>query len=355
VIREITRLESLDADHVALVASRHPATAEVAGRLADHLRPGTRVLIAVSGGTDSLALTAILLALHRRRRPAMLEPIVAHVDHGLRNTSHREAAFVLGLAERIGLAAVVRRLEWPSEMTRVSSDQAREARWEALDALAAETDTAAILTAHHAEDQAETVLMRIARGTGLRGLAGIPAARPTPGGRLVLRPLLRRSRAELADLVRAAGLPWVDDPTNDDRRRTRERLRHEIIPALEAIHPGAARHLAALAEECAADEPPTTRLPESDSIDRTVARRWSEATLATHLRTLASRTATHPPTSVPRDVWRRAASMVLDDETRPRRLRIDSTLTLVVHRNQATFEPLLDSSSTPDPPREPDR
>ena len=336
MIREATRLKSLDVDRVMLVASRHPATAAVANRLAERLQPGTRVLVATSGGPDSMALTAILLALHRRRDPAVVEPVVGHVDHAIRSSSDAEARFVTTVAGRLGLEAITRRLDWPADATGVTSERARDARWAALDAMAAEVEAAAILTGHHADDQAETVLMRLARGTGLAGLTGIPVARSTPGGRLVLRPLLRQGRTELAALVDAAGLPWIEDPTNHDRTRTRERLRHEVMPALEAIHPRAARHLAALAEECAATPPIITSEP--DTIIRSDMRHRSEAAVATQLRALAARLTDRSVRSVPRDVWRRAAVMVRDGEPRPRRLRIDAGLELVVHRDRAVFE-----------------
>ncbi len=341
MIRERTRLESLDREHVALVASRHPASADVARRLADHVPPGGRVLAAASGGRDSTALVAVLLALHRRRDPSLVEPVVGHVDHALRASSAEEAAVVAETAARLGVRSIVRRLAWPSVTTRVTSAAARDARWSMLDAMAAEVGADAILAAHHADDQAETVLMRLARGTGISGLAGIPEVRALPSGRLVLRPLLSRSRRELAELVEAAGLPWIEDPTNADRGRSRERIRHEIIPALDSIHPGAARHLAALAEECAALAP-DDRLDEGAAsgtgIDRARCREWPMAFIATHLRGIAARAAGRSVQHVGREVWRRAAAMVSDDDTGPRRLRIDASLELIVHRDRARFD-----------------
>ncbi len=339
MIREPLRLESFDVEHVTLVASRHDAALELARRLRERLAPGCRVLVAVSGGADSLALTSLLLALQRRRHPSMIEPILGHVDHALRSSSAAEADFVNRVAERCGLSCVTRRLAWAATGSRVSGEQARERRWGALEEMAVDVDAEAILTAHHADDQAETILMRLARGTGLAGLGGIPEVRTTADGRLVLRPLLRRTRTELRALVQQVGLPWIDDPTNDDRRRTRERLRHEVLPALEAIHPGAIRHLAALAEECASPPPASiASASPGTTIDRDVIRQWPAAAVATHLRTVAGRLTGRPANAVPREVWNRAAAMVMDDERRRRRLRIDATMDLVVHRDDAAFE-----------------
>jgi tRNA(Ile)-lysidine synthetase-like protein len=337
LIEDPSLLDSIDPEHAALVASRHGATAEVARRLQSMVPAGGRVLVAMSGGRDSTALSLILLALHRRRHPSMLEPVIGHVDHALRDSSGTEAVFVERVAERLGMSCLQRRLDWRGHTGRVTSETARDARWAALEAMAAEAAATSIVTAHHADDQAETVLMRLARGTGLAGLNGIPMSRTTPSGIRVIRPLLGRTRAELTMLVEAAGVPWIDDPTNEDRSRPRERLRHEVLPALESIHPGAARHLASLAEECAAGGGDDVDL-DATSIDRTTCRELTDAALATRLRTLAESSSGRSVRSVPREVWRRAASMVADREPRPRRLRIDAGLELVVHRDSATFE-----------------
>ncbi len=337
MIEDPSLLDSIDTEHATLVASRHGATAEVARRLESIVPVGGRVLVAMSGGRDSTALSLILLALHRRRHPSVVEPMIGHVDHCLRDSSGDEAAFVERFARRLGMPSLQRRLDWRGHTGRVTSEAARDARWAALEEMAVETAATAIVTAHHADDQAETVLMRLARGTGLAGLRGIPGARTTPTGIHVIRPLLGRTRAELTALVEAAGVPWIDDPTNDDRCRTRERVRHEILPALESIHPGAARHLASLAEECAAGGADGVDLDPA-SIDRATCRDLSDAALATRLRSLAEASSGRAVRSVPREVWRQAASMVADREPRSRRLRIDAGLDLVVHREIATFE-----------------
>jgi tRNA(Ile)-lysidine synthase len=357
VISLPTRLESLDVERVLLTASRHAATADVARRISNRLDPGSRVLVAFSGGVDSTALAAILLALHRRRRPAFVDPVLGHVDHALRESSRDEAEFVSKVAARLGVPFLHRRLGWPSDVGHVSSLQAREARWNALESMASDIDAAAIVTAHHADDQAETILMRLIRGTGLDGLAGIPECRSGGNGRMVLRPLLQRPRQELAELVDAIGLPWIEDPTNHDRNRTRERLRHDVMPILESLHPGASRHLAALAEERAATAAAEGATPVSQAnlIDRTLARTWPDAEVVTRLRSMAANLGGPSVQAIPRTVWKQAAAMVVDLEDRPRRLRIDPALDVVVHRNLATIETtsVHDDPTTPLRPANP--
>jgi tRNA(Ile)-lysidine synthetase-like protein len=331
------RLESLDVERVVLTASRHPAAADVARRISNRLAAGSRVLVAFSGGVDSTALAAILLALHRRRRPAVVDPVLGHVDHAIRESSREEAEFVSKVAARLSVPFVHRRLDWPSDVGHVSSLQAREARWNALESMANEIDAVAIVTAHHADDQAETILMRLIRGTGLDGLAGIPECRSVGDGRMLLRPLLQRPRQELAELVDTVGLPWIEDPTNHDRNRTRERLRHDVMPILESLHPGASRHLAALAEERSAAEAATPVI-QTNLMDRTLARTWPDAEVVTRLRSMAANLAGPSALAIPRTVWKQAAAMVMDLEDRPRRLRIDPALDVVVHRDLATIE-----------------
>lgn len=338
------RLDGLDRGHVTLVASRHPAAATMTARLDRHRARGGRVLVATSGGRDSMALLGLALALHDRRTPCLLEPVVGHVDHAIRAESAAEAAFLGLVAERLDVPFEGRRLSWPTSGGRVSSESARDARWSALDEIAAAVGADTILAAHHADDQAETVLMRLARGTGLAGLAGIPEQRTTTSGRLVLRPLLSCDRASLASIVEDARLPHLADPTNDDARRPRERLRHQVLPALEAIHPGAARHLAALARESAASVTSETDAPETtDVFDRAACRVLGDDIVAGRLRAVARGLGDETIRSVPRAVWRTAAAMVVDDDPRPRRLPIGVTLELIVHRDAASIRPRVDA------------
>lgn len=221
-------------------------------------RPGDLLICAVSGGVDSVALLHLLLG-SAARFGLRLE--VAHVHHGLREGADADAEFVAALAERFGVPCHALRVDVRSEQQRRRAglqDAARAARFDALGRLAWERRARALALGQHLDDQAETVLLRIARGTGLEGLTGIPPVRalpPPPGlplvqpGPLVIRPLLGWSREELIAYCRQAGLGWREDPSNLDRRFRRVRLRLDVLPAFEAaLGPGVARRVARLAE-----------------------------------------------------------------------------------------------------------
>jgi tRNA(Ile)-lysidine synthase len=204
---------------------------------------GDAVVVALSGGLDSTVLLHLL-----RFTPGLpeLRLVGAHVDHAMRPSSAADAAWVRGLCVAWGLPCRVVRLD-PAP---VSEATARQARYAFLRDVLAREGARLIATAHHADDQAETVLFRVLRGTGVGGLAGIPRR----SGRL-WRPLLAFERAEIDAYARAAGLRWRDDPSNRDVRIARNALRHEVLPTLEAgPAPHARRALVALAQRARQDE-----------------------------------------------------------------------------------------------------
>ncbi|HEX5869295.1 MAG TPA: tRNA lysidine(34) synthetase TilS [Longimicrobium sp.] len=196
------------------------------------------VLVAVSGGCDSVSL------LHLFRFAAEddgLRVTAAHFDHGMRPGSERDAAWVRGLCGAWGVPLMEGRAETPPR----TEEQARDARYAFLRRAQAEVGADFLATAHHADDQAETVLFRVLRGTGLPGLAGI---RPRDETGLI-RPLLPFWRAEIVRYARAAGLAWRDDPTNALADPARNRIRLRLLPEIERhLAPGARRSLARLAE-----------------------------------------------------------------------------------------------------------
>jgi tRNA(Ile)-lysidine synthase len=195
--------------------------------------------VAVSGGPDSMALLHVLGLLRRE----LAFGLFAHgVDHGLRN----EAAAELDLAE--GFA---RSLEVPFERTQVQvapggnlQARARDARWEALRAAASRAGARRIATGHHADDRAETMLMRILRGTGAAHLGVLPAL---DGDRI--RPMLRARRPDVQAHIRRHRIPHSNDPSNLDPRFLRTRVRLELLPVLERLNPRVVEHMYALADE----------------------------------------------------------------------------------------------------------
>lgn len=210
--------------------------------------PGPAV-VAVSGGPDSLALLD-LLAGAGSARAQVLE--VAHADHGIHAESGRVAGLVRAAAARYGLPCHVAALALGPATTETA---ARRARYQWLDALADRLGAQVILTAHQRDDQVETVLMRLLRGSGPAGLAGIPVWR----GRL-LRPLLPFSRVELADHLRDQGIEaWVD-PANQDPRHLRSWLRTVVLPLLRQGVPDLDRRILALAARAAVDRGAWDRL-----------------------------------------------------------------------------------------------
>ncbi|WP_243451066.1 tRNA lysidine(34) synthetase TilS [Sphingosinicella sp. CPCC 101087] len=204
----------------------------------------------MSGGADSLAL----LLLAARAAPATV--LAATVDHGLRAEAAAEADFVAALCARIGIGHRILRPAEP--ITGSVQAAARRARYALLETWRQECGLDWILTAHHADDQAETLLMRLNRGAGVAGLSGVRAV----NGR-VARPLLGWRRAELAAIVRTAGVAPVADPTNVDERFDRARTRRHIGDAGWIDPPALARSASALAEADAALDWTVERLVEA--------------------------------------------------------------------------------------------
>ena len=207
-------------------------------RRAGALEPGVTCLVAASGGRDSMVLLDLCLEIGRSEGAF----VAATVDHGLR-AFEAEAGILERFCEAHGfpwrLASLEPELRTRArELGRSLEDQARRERYAALEGLADTLGGTRILTAHTAEDQAETILLRLLRGTGPMGLAGILRAR----GRL-LRPMLEASRAAVAAYADARRLPWIRDPGNEDENVRRCRLR-ALLPDLEAAFPGAVAVLA---------------------------------------------------------------------------------------------------------------
>ncbi|MCW5713738.1 MAG: tRNA lysidine(34) synthetase TilS [Bauldia sp.] len=188
------------------------------------------IALAVSGGSDSLALLDLVHRWSLRCQPRPV-PVVLTVDHGLREGSAAEAAMVAQLATARGLRHETLVWDGPKPATGIEA-AAREARYRLLDEAARRAGARVLFTAHHLEDQAETVLMRLGRGSGIGGLAGMAARRQLAGdGVTLVRPLLDVPRARLVATALAAGFTPADDPMNGDPRFARARLR-KVMPGL---------------------------------------------------------------------------------------------------------------------------
>ncbi|CAN5681172.1 hypothetical protein BH23GEM11_BH23GEM11_20950 [soil metagenome] len=204
---------------------------------------GGPVLVALSGGRDSLVLLHILR--FHISLPAGL--VAVHVDHGMRRGSDADARWLRGLCRAWGVPLRVVRLD-PAPR---SEAEARTLRYRVLREEARGCGARRVLVAHHAEDQAETILFRILRGTGPRGLAGIPPRRTlerSPAPTLLVRPLLRVPGRQIEAWARSANLRPREDPTNRNLRYRRNRIRHHLLPRLEAGAPGFRKALLALGE-----------------------------------------------------------------------------------------------------------
>jgi tRNA(Ile)-lysidine synthase len=212
-------------------------------------RAGETLLVALSGGPDSVALLDALLEAGRRQGFGVE---AAHLDHGLRAGSAEDAAFCRNLCARLGVRLEVGSADVKGRAGRDRKgveDAAREERYAFLRRVAAERGAVAIAVAHTSDDQAETLLLRLLRGSGS---AGLGAMRARAG--LVIRPLLGVSRLDVLEHAKARGLVFREDPTNADLRISRNRVRHELLPYLERhfnpkIRETLARTAALLADE----------------------------------------------------------------------------------------------------------
>ncbi len=207
------------------------------------LSAGDHVLVACSGGPDS---TALLHVLHRLRSDLGITLCAASIDHGLRPESASEVEQVGDFARTLGVPFYETRVVLTRKGVSIQA-RARNLRYRALQEIAFSHGAARIAVGHTQDDQAETVLGRVLRGAGLRGLEGIEARRSDG----VIRPLLDCRRSDVRAYAVERALPFVDDPSNHQRAFERVRIRHEVLPTLAAEDPRVVEHLCALSDEAA--------------------------------------------------------------------------------------------------------
>ena len=215
----------------------------------DLIPPGSGVVCALSGGADSMYLLCRLLEGRERYGWAVR---AAHFNHGLRPTAQRDQDFVRDWCEKwnVPFRAGGDDVAGYARRGKLSVEEAgRILRYRFLEGVAREMGPALIATGHHAGDNAETVLMNLIRGCGLKGLTGIPQRRGD-----IVRPMLAVTRREIESYLNEHGVPHVEDETNSDLNYTRNKVRRQLLPLLEELNPQAAAHIAAAARRLGEDE-----------------------------------------------------------------------------------------------------
>ena len=226
--------------------------------------PGTRLLVGVSGGSDSVALTFLLLDLAKHGEFSVAS--LAHLNHRLRADADRDERFCRDLAARLALPIVVESQDVHSYATsqRLSiEDAARRVRYDFLRRAATQARADRIAVGHTQDDQAETFLLKLLRGAGTTGLGGVYPRRGD-----VIRPLLDVSRSELRRYLESRAEPWVEDQSNADLRNPRNRIRHHTLPELDRASGGASRPALARAAALVRED--------AEWLDELSARRYGE-------------------------------------------------------------------------------
>ncbi|MBQ7908692.1 MAG: tRNA lysidine(34) synthetase TilS [Elusimicrobiaceae bacterium] len=213
---------------------------------------GEKVIVGFSGGADSVCLLHFLRHLSQKKH---FEVMALHVNHGLRGAAATaDEKFCKKMAKELDVVffskkkavrALAKKLDLSIEHA------ARKARYEAFAELAKKTGAAKIALGHHLDDQAETVLLNLLRGTRVEGLCGIPRRRPLNSKVEIVRPLLCITRAEVEEYIKENNLSFVTDQTNQEDIYTRNWVRHEVLPLLESKQPKIRQHLAGMAAQLA--------------------------------------------------------------------------------------------------------
>lgn len=210
--------------------------------LLSNLPANEPILVGLSGGADSSALL-LMLSLYSKESNAKI--YAAHLNHGIRgDEADRDEEFCRNLAKSLNVEFFSKKLDIPAlaQQTGESVETAaRNARYDFFDSIMQENNIKILATAHNADDNLETILFNIARGTGLSGLCGIPESRPTKNG-IVIRPILTMEKREIVDFCKSNGIQFVTDSTNLVNDYTRNKIRNQVIPILKEINFGATKN-----------------------------------------------------------------------------------------------------------------
>jgi tRNA(Ile)-lysidine synthase len=309
-----------------VAARRHWLVGELAQRLPGRcgVPPGARLVVAVSGGADSLALLLAAVALRQRGARPGVDPVGVHVNHHLRGSADDDEAFVARACRDFAVPLHTRNV-YPDQCSGNVAANARRLRYEALAEVAAAVNAGHVAVAHHAGDQLETMLIAMGRGCGIDGLSGMAWSRPLAAGVQLVRPLLLVPRSSCEALCEAAGMPWREDPSNTDPATVRGRLRRDVIGVLEELWPSAALGASLAAEDAAAARTALEHVIADVFGDPSV-RRWDRSRLgalpvpviAAGLRRAALDAAPEPAVEVGRAQVLPVAEAIRDEVRRPR-------------------------------------
>jgi tRNA(Ile)-lysidine synthetase-like protein len=204
---------------------------------------GKSILIAVSGGADSMFLASALIEL---RDSLNLKLAIGNVDHSLREESAEESAFVHQFASNHNTPFFTAKLSIPNDMPDGVEAWAREERYRELERMRIEAGCEWIATAHHRNDQAETIMFKLGRGTGASGLMGIHEIDPV---RHIIRPIINCDPKDMREYLISRGQEWREDPSNQDTKYSRNEIRHKLLPKWESMEPGITDELVQLAHK----------------------------------------------------------------------------------------------------------
>ena len=286
---------------------------------------GKSLLLGVSGGPDSVALLMGMLELRDRFG---LKLTVAHLNHSLRDSADADQDWLHALTAEHSIPFVSAKLDVAAlaeSQNRGFEETARDERYQFLTRTACETGCHSVAVGHNSNDQAETVIHQIIRGTGLGGLSGMPWVRPLGDGVCLARPLLKISRAVIEDWLRSIDRDWRTDVTNSDTKFTRNRIRHELLPLLETdFNPRVQSALCRLAESAGethsainavADRILQTAIADQNAsvcrLNSVQLAAWPEPVIRECLRLIWKRQA-WPLQKMGYDDWKRLVAIVLD-------------------------------------------
>ncbi len=214
------------------------------------IEPGDRVMAAVSGGADS---TALLVILNHLKKDMSFDLSVCHLNHQIRGElADADEQFVKELCEKLHVQLYLERRDVPAIRERAGGsleEVARRVRYEFFETAACRLNANKIALAHHRDDQCETVVFNLCRGSGIHGLRGMPMRRILCDRVELIRPMLTLSKSELEEYLQAHRMAWCRDHTNEELRASRNVIRHTVLPAMRAVHPAVQEHLLDLAEQ----------------------------------------------------------------------------------------------------------